>query len=125
VRGLALIAACEAHPLIVPRVRNYLASEFNLDEPSRLNWIRHWIVEANGALETHLREPETGRYCQGDQITLADICVVSHVVGAQLFEVDLARWPKLRQITEDCLALDAFGKAHPLRQPGAPAHGHH
>ena len=124
VRGLALIAACEAHPLIVPRVRNYLGGVLKLDEPTRLAWIRHWIGEASAALEAHLKEPETGRFCHGDQVSLADIFVVSHVVGARLFECDMTPYPGLQRVAEECLKMEAFAKAHPLRQPGAPAQAH-
>jgi maleylacetoacetate isomerase len=122
VRGLAQIVACDAHPLVVPRVRNYLEHELKLDEPTRLKWIRHWSNEALTAIEMHLsRDRETGRYCQGDSITIADICVVSHAVGARLFEVSLAPYPTVMRIVDTCLKEDAFARAHPLKQPGAPA----
>ena len=121
VRALALIVACDAHPLVVPRVRNYLEHELKLDEPQRLKWIRHWINEALAALETHLsRDPQTGRYCHGDSVTMADLCVVSHAVGAKLFNVDLAPYPTVARIVDTCLKQDAFARAHPLKQPGAP-----
>jgi len=121
VRALALIVACDAHPLIVPRVRNFLEHEFKLDEPQRLKWIRHWIAEALAALETHLsRDPQTGRYCHRDTVTTADICLVSHAVGAKLFDVDLKPYPTVTRIVGACLAQDAFARAHPLKQPGAP-----
>jgi maleylacetoacetate isomerase len=121
VRALAQIVACDAHPLVVPRIRNYLEHELKLDEAQRLRWIRHWINEALVALETHLsRDPETGRYCQGDQITIADICLVSHAVGAKLFEVDLSPYPTVGRIVATCLENEAFARAHPLKQPGAP-----
>src|SRR5262245_49170230 len=122
VRALALIVACDAHPLIVPRVRNFLEHEFKLDEPARLKWIRHWFSEALVALETHLsRDPQTGRYCHGERVTMADICLVSHAVGAKLFDVDLAPYPTVGRIVDACLKEDAFARAHPLKQPGAPA----
>jgi maleylacetoacetate isomerase len=121
VRGLAQIVACDAHPLLVPRVRNYLEQEFKLDEPARLKWIRHWIGEALAALETHLgRDPQTGRCCHGDSVTIADICLVSHAVGARLFQVDLVPYPTVGRIVDTCLKDDAFARAHPLKQPGAP-----
>jgi len=125
VRGLALICACDAHPLVVPRVRTYLADELHLDEPARMKWIRHWLDEASAALETHLSPGAgTGRYCQGDAVSLADVCLVSHVVGSRLFECDLTPYPTVVRIADECLRLDAFARAHPLRQPGAPARPH-
>jgi maleylacetoacetate isomerase len=121
VRGLAQIVACDAHPLIVPRVRNYLEHELKLDEPARTKWVRHWFIEGFKALETHLaRDQETGRFCHGDQVTLADLCLVSHTVGGEFFDLNLAAYPTCRRIAAACLKEDAFARAHPLRQSGAP-----
>jgi len=126
VRALSEIVACDAHPLVVPRVRNYLEQELKLDEPARLKWIRYWSREALAALETHLsRDRETGRYCHGEAVTIADICLTSHAVGARLFEIDLAPYPAVTRIVDTCLRQDAFARAHPLKQPGAPASAAH
>ncbi|HLL26610.1 MAG TPA: maleylacetoacetate isomerase [Xanthobacteraceae bacterium] len=122
VRGMAGIVACDAHPLIVPRIRNFLEQEFKLDEPARLQWIRHWFTEGYKALETHLaNDGVTGRFCCGDAITLADICLVSHSVGGEFFDRGPAPYPNVARITEACLKEETFAKAHPLKQPGAPA----
>ena len=121
VRGLAQIVACDSHPLIVPRVREYLEHELHIDEPARLAWCRHWHVQALAALDTRLGGPETGRFCHGDQVTVADICLASQVAGAQFFNVDLAPFPNVARIADACLEIDAFARAHPLKQKGAPA----
>ena len=122
VRGLAQIVACDSHPLLVPRVREYLEHELKLDEPTRLKWIHNWIGQALKALEANLAaSKETGRYCQGDAITIADICLVTQATGANFFKVDLAPFPTVRRIVDTCMQNDAFARAHPLRQPGAPA----
>jgi maleylacetoacetate isomerase len=120
VRGLAQIVACDSHPLIVPRVREYLEHELKVDETARLAWCRHWHVQALAALETHLAATETGRFCHGDQVTVADICLASQVAGAQFFNVDLAPFPNVTRIADACLEIGAFARAHPLRQKGAP-----
>jgi maleylacetoacetate isomerase len=121
VRGLAQIVACDSHPLIVPRVREYLEHEFKLDEATRTKWCAHWHRAALTALEMHLSRPETGRYCHGDTITLADICLASQAAGAKFFNVDTAPFPNFSRIANALVAIDAFARAHPLKQPGAPA----
>ncbi|MDQ4136530.1 MAG: maleylacetoacetate isomerase [Pseudomonadota bacterium] len=122
VRGLAQIIACDTHPLIVPRVREYLEHELGLDEPRRLKWIHHWMGAGLGAVEAHLsREPETGLYCHGDAISIADLCVTSQAVGLKFFGGSMEPYPITAKIVERCMGNEAFARAHPLRQPGAPA----
>lgn len=120
-RALAMIVAADAHPLVVPRVRDYLEHELKIDEAARTKWIHYWLGEALKAIETNLAaSSETGRYCQGDAVTVADICLVSHAVGANFFKLDLAPYPTVRRIVDTCMQDDAFARAHPLKQPGAP-----
>lgn len=122
VRGLAQIVAADSHPLIVPRVREYLAHEFKVDEAGVIKWAQHWHKTALTALEEHLATgKDTGTYCQGDQITIADICLATQVAGAGFFKVDLAPYPTVKRIADTCAKNDAFARAHPMKQPGAPA----
>ena len=72
----------------MPRVREYLEHEFKLDEPTRIKWCQHWHTAALTALEAHLKDAATGRYCYGDEITLADICLASQAAGAKFFSVE-------------------------------------
>jgi maleylacetoacetate isomerase len=122
VRALSLINAADSHPLMVPRVRNFMEHELKLDEAARNKWIRHWINEGLGAMEAYLsRDRETGKFAHGDSVTMADTCVAAQAVGAGFFNVDVAPYTTLKRIVDTCMALDAFAKAHPLKQPGAPA----
>src|ERR1700675_3664293 len=121
VRGLAQIVACDSHPLIVPRVREYLEHPLSLGEAARMDWCRHWHTQALTALETHLRDPQTGIFCHGDEVTIADVCLASQGAGARFFGVDMGPFPNVARIVDTCLEIDAFARAHPLRQPGAPA----
>ena len=118
VRGLALIAAADGHPLITPRVRGYLEREMKQDEAARNRWLAHWTMRALEAIEGHLaRETETGRFCHGDSPTMADICVASQMIGAlAYFSCDTKNVPTTLRIYNQCMEIDAFAKAHPLKQ---------
>jgi len=124
VRGLALIAAADAHPLVVPRIRAYMEKELKLDEGARNKWLAHWTLKGLEAIEAHVaREKETGRFCHGDAPTIADICLAGQVVGAVgYFKCDVSGVPTCMRIYEECMKFDAFSKAHPLKQPGAAVH---
>jgi maleylacetoacetate isomerase len=122
VRGLCQIAISDAHPMSVPRVRNYLLQVLKLEQAQMLAYVRHWQSEALRAYETHLTEgTATGKFCHGDQVTLADICLVGQAVGSSFFEVDVKAFPTVQRIFDECMKIDAFKRAHPLQQPGAPA----
>jgi maleylacetoacetate isomerase len=121
VRGLAQIVACDSHPLVVPRVREYLEHELKLDEPTRNTWCQNWHRAALTALEAHLKDKATGKYCHGDQITIADICLASQGAGAGFFKVDLGPFSNFKRVLDNCMQNEAFARAHPLKQPGAPA----
>jgi maleylacetoacetate isomerase len=121
VRALALMVACEGHPLLTPRVRRYLDHELNLRDAQQAAWRRHWTVETLAALEGHLvRDDNTGRFSHGDQPTLADLCLVGHVSVAVTQQIDLSKWPTVKRIFETAMALPEFAKAHPLAQPDTP-----
>jgi len=124
VRGLALIAAADGHPLVTPRIRTYLEKEMKQDEAARNRWLAHWTMRALEAIEGHLsNEKETGRFCHGDSPTIADICVASQMIAAlAYFNVDTKALPTAMRIYNQCMEIDAFAKAHPLKQSGAKPH---
>ena len=121
VRGLALIVACEGHPLLTPRVRRYLNRELDLRDTQQSAWFRHWTIETLAALEGHLAGHQaTGQFCHGDAPTLADICLVGHVTAAINQQISLSPWPTVKRIHDTAMALPAFAKASPRSQPDTP-----
>jgi maleylacetoacetate isomerase/maleylpyruvate isomerase len=123
VRGLAQIVVSDGHPLIVPRIRAYMEKQLGLDEAARNRWLAHWSLEALQAVEGHLaKEKGTGRYCHGDNVTLADVCVASQVIGARdYFKCDVSRVPTVMRVYGECMKLPAFENALPQKQPDAQA----
>ena len=126
VRGLALIVACDGHPLIVPRIRNYLERELHVDEPARNRWLQHWTLKALEALEAHLaKERETGRFCHGDAPSFADICLAGQVFAAGYFDAKTTAMPTVMRIFDECMKIDAFDRSQTLKQPDAPKSAAH
>jgi maleylacetoacetate isomerase len=121
VRALAMIPIAEIHPLMVPRVRNYIEKDLKLGEAVRVEWIRHWVALGMNAIETLLNnDSRTGKFCHGDTVTMADICVAGQVIGAQNSDCDVKPYATVLRIFDECMKLDAFSSAHPRKQPDAP-----
>jgi maleylacetoacetate isomerase len=121
-RAIAQIVAMDAHPFVVPRVRRYL-EELHLDEAARAQWVRHWLDAGSQAVEETLaRDVRTGKFCVGDQVTVADICLAAHLTSARLFGARApSEFPVAGRIYQACMAIEAFAAEHPLRQPDAPS----
>jgi maleylpyruvate isomerase len=120
VRQLALAIACDIHPLNNLRVLKYLTGPLAHDEATKNTWARHWIALGFAAIETQLAtSPRRGRFCFGDEPTLADVCLMPQIANAQRVDLDFAPYPTIRAIERECAALDAFRRAHPSAQPEA------
>ncbi|HEV7164133.1 MAG TPA: maleylacetoacetate isomerase [Gammaproteobacteria bacterium] len=118
VRALALVVACDIHPLTNQRILKYLEKEYALDEAQRKRWIQHWVTEGFGPLEKLLADDlATGKCCHGDTPTIADVFLVPQMFSARRFDTDLSPFPTLQRINEHCLTLKAFIDAAPDKQP--------
>ena len=120
VRAMALVIACEVHPIQNLRVLNYLRSELKQPETEANRWAQHWIALGFSALEQMVHAaPKRGKFCFGDSPTLADLCLVPQLSNARRFDCDLSPYPTLVQIDAHCATLPAFAKAAPENQPDA------
>lgn len=121
VRTICMIAVADTHPLIVPRVRKYISQELGLDEKELNSWILNWSGFGLVAIEEHLnRNNSGGMYCEGNTISLADLCVVPQVGSAKMYGLDLDPYPNVIRVFNNCMELSEFFEARPQAQPDFP-----
>lgn len=81
-------------------------------------WSAHWIGRGMAALQQSVQE-SAGRYCVGDSVSFADLCLIPQLYACRRFGVDPAAYPVLARIEAECASLPAFQAAHADRQPDA------
>lgn len=78
-----------------------------------------WIDRKLVKLEM-LVKPTAGKYCVGDNVTIADVCLVPQMFNARRFELDTNKYPLLKAIDDRLQELEMFKVSHPLACPDAP-----
>lgn len=122
VRSLCMILVADMHPLVVPRIRKYITQDWGHSEEELGVWIGNWTVKGLAAIEEILANGgHSGAFCEGDQITLADLCLVPQVGAAMLFNISLDAYPNCTRIFKACMENSAFFEARPQAQPDFPA----
>lgn len=120
VRAVSQIIACEMHPLNNVRVLKHIKTQFGADESATKAWYAHWIEEGFRGLEDYLaHERKFGRFCFGDSVTMADICLVPQVFNAARFDCPVDGYPIIKGVYENCMKLDAFTSTQPNTQKDA------
>ena len=118
VRAMAMIVACDVHPLGNLRVLKYLKNELGQPQAEIDTWIGEWISRGFAALETMIAQ-HGGTYAFGDRLTIADCHIVPQYYAAERFDVDTAPFPNLNRVVAAARADAAVAAAHPDRQPDA------
>jgi len=120
VRSMALVIACEVHPIQNLRVLNYVKMIYNQTDEQVNRWAQHWIDLGLSALEEMiLTQPRRGKFCFGDAPTLADICLIPQLGNARRYGCDPAKYPAILEIEKNCNTIPAFANAAPEKQPDA------
>jgi len=119
VRTMALIVACDIHPVNNTRIGKKLA-EFGIAQDVVVkDWIHTWIREGFDALEPLVAAHGKG-FAFGDTPTIADCCLVPQVYNARRFNLDLTPYPAIVGVADGAAAAHpAFQAAHPNKQPDA------
>jgi len=121
VRQVALSIAEDIHPLINLKVQNYIAEKFGADDAAKKEWYRHWTESGMKAVETMLaRYGKAGKFALGEQVSIADICIVPQMYGMRRMGLPLDEYPLCRRIEAHCITLKPFIDAAPETQPDAP-----
>jgi maleylacetoacetate isomerase len=120
VRQMALLVACEIHPLQNIRVLNYLRGPLAQGDGPVAEWVRHWIGQGFGALEELARRHGDGRrHLYGGAVSMADACLVPMMYNARRYHLDLKPFPALVAIDAHLMTLPAFETTRPEAQPDA------
>jgi maleylacetoacetate isomerase len=108
---LAHSIAMEIHPVCNLRVARYAVS---LGGHATLEtWMQHFIALGLAGFEGLLAEQPAEKYCHGDSVTLADICLVPQIYNARRWNVPLDSFSRSVAIAESLEKLPAFAAASP------------
>ncbi|KAA8644306.1 hypothetical protein EYZ11_008352 [Aspergillus tanneri] len=115
VRTLAEIISCDVQPVTNLRILKRVAP-FGVD---RTAWSKELIGEGLRAYETIVART-AGVFSVGDRITMADVCLIPAVWGAQRSEVDITAFPTIARIAQRLELEDAVKKGHWRTQGDTP-----
>eukprot|EP00093_Oithona_nana_P006365 06365.XXX_353453_352701_1 [CDS] Oithona nana genome sequencing. len=94
-------------------------NRYSSDPEQRKTWSQFWISKGLKVVE-ELLVKSSGNFCVGDQITMADCCLVPQIYNANRFEVDMSHFPNITRIMKSLELEKAFISAHPDSQPDKP-----
>nr|CAB3251261.1 maleylacetoacetate isomerase-like [Phallusia mammillata] len=86
---------------------------------TKVDWANHWITVGFQALEKMLTMT-AGTYCVGNNITMADACLVPQVYNANRFKVKMEDFPIITRINATLQEHKAFIEASPDNQVDCP-----
>lgn len=121
---------------VVSRIAKYQG------EDKKSEWINNYLTRGFRAVEAMLVK-SSGKFCVGDEITIADCCLVPQVYSANRyttnqnikykinlildsciilnrFNVDLVDFPNVTRVYAELEKVPAVQKAHAHRQPDTP-----
>nr|QUF59422.1 glutathione S-transferase GSTZ3 [Brachionus angularis] len=112
-RAIAEIINSGIQPYQNTNVLKRLVNE--IGEEKKNEWLKFYLTKGFRAVEEALKE-SSGKYCVGDDISIADLCLVPQVYSAYRFNVDLTNFPNVLRVNSELEKLPEFHKAHAHRQ---------
>jgi maleylacetoacetate isomerase len=115
VRTLANIIACDVQPVTNLRILSRVRA---LGGDGAI-WAKDFMTDGLLAYEA-IASSTAGEFSVGDQVSMADVCLVPAVWGAQRWGVDLNQMPVLMRVYENMSRIEEVDRAHWQRQEDTP-----
>jgi len=113
-RAMAYIIACDTHPLNNLRVLQYLKKELDITDDAKIKWYHHWLKAGLSSYEHYAKKYQgQGDYSLGEELTIADVCLIPQVYNALRFELPMADYPRIMSIYNYCIEQPCFDDAKP------------
>ncbi|KAI9367244.1 maleylacetoacetate isomerase maia [Aspergillus egyptiacus] len=116
IRTLANIVACDIQPVTNLRILKRVAP-FGVD---RADWSKSLIEEGLRAYESIIART-AGRFSVGDEVSMADVCLIPAIWGAERVGVELGeRFPTVKRVAEALEGVPAVREGHWRGQEDTP-----
>lgn len=116
VRSIAQLMISGIQPLHNLPVINKIATLAG--DAAKAQWIKDVIGEGLDSVEQML-VVSAGKFCVGDDFSMADCCLVPQMYAAKRFSVDLSRFPTVARVFAALEQHPACVAAHPDNAPDA------
>ena len=115
IRALSYAIAMEIHPICNLSVAVHVAELTKGGDQAKLDWMDKFIRSGLQSFEACLDDGKTGRFCNGDRVSMADCCLVPQLYNAQRWGIGYSDLKRICQIEKACGEIAAFAHAHPDR----------
>lgn len=113
IRQLSEIINSGTQPLQNLAVIQHLRDDLDVDARA---FCQRFILKGLQAYEATCAQ-SAGTFSVGDEVSMADFCLIPQLYNARRFKLDLEPFKTLLAIEQACEALPAFKAAHPNAQP--------
>lgn len=111
-RALSYVIAMEVHPVCNLSVAKHAVAN-SAGTMEMKDWMQHFIPKGLAAYEAML--DDSGTFSIGNEVTMADLCLVPQIYNAERWEVALTPYPKITAIMAQLNQIPAITAAHPDR----------
>ncbi|KAL2211311.1 maleylacetoacetate isomerase [Sarocladium strictum] len=116
-RALASIVAADIQPLTNLKLRKYIKEMASEEEATK--WNIKATVDGLQAYET-VAAQWAGKFSVGDELSLADCCLMPAVWNADRLEIDIGQFPTISKIVKNLNEVPAVQQASYFRQKDCP-----